>query len=321
MKSICQFCVVDEIIKSEKYDYLIIDKGTEERAYTFIEQFVDKEFADTIVVCDYPDKKNSFSSAEVQKYDSISEIFSRKMIQNAHTITIENAQVGRALTSVIKTSSPKVAVDISEMNFWELSDLLFFLIKVANVGVLDVFYTTPGQYQYENNNISRYSHRIEKVSYHYPKQYYSTNMLDNEVFVAILGFQKRVSKLMQDLLDVSDYYAINGFPSSYPKAKDISMVNNYDYLSEVAPDHRFSSEAINPFICYNTLLDVRKKSNGAFMNVCPMSSKPMTLGACLFTLKYPNTTRLVYPFPESVFTIAEGVGHTYRYRIDREFFS
>ena len=319
-------CFVDaEKIKASQTQtnshVFIYSKGYEDRSYTVFEKYIDVIAPQTIIMLDSRMKNEGLSSSDVIKYDSIKTIAESKGITNIKTISMENANVGSYLKSENLSSNMTIAIDISSMNFWELSDLLYYLIRVVQVKQVVVFYTEPDLYHYENDNISQYSHTQTQVSIKYPKSYYSTKTTEEEVLVSMIGFQKDVNKLMKDMFEVSDYFSVNGFPSFYPKAKDISQTNNADFLSEIDPSKRFSAEAINPFITYNTLIDISKACGGAFMNICPLCSKPMAVGACMYALKYPETTRIVYPYEESVTTRSDGIGHTYCYSITQSYVS
>ena len=201
------------------------------------------------------------------------------------------------------------------MNFWELQDIIYFFMKTQKITALDIFYTEPDLYKYENYDITQYQYHNYTISSNYPPNYYSTKTTENEeIFIGILGFQRNVLKLLQDNNEVSDFYSINGFPSFYPKAKDISQVNNWDYLAELQNSHKLSADASNPFLCYNALVDIHNLSKEAFMTICPLGSKPMILGALLFVLEHSHCSRIVYPYNENIRTKAEGIGHTYCFR-------
>lgn len=301
-------------------DVFILFKGAEDRSYTVFEKYLEIISPKEIIMFDSRLRNESLSSNELNKYNSINEIIAQKENTIVKMVSIENSSVGKNLSSESFTDSTSVAVDISSMNFWEICDILYFLLKIVRVKHIDVFYTEPDLYHYENNDISSYNHSCPKVSVNYISSYYSTNTTDKEILVSMLGFQKDVNKLLKDIFEVPQYYSINGFPSFYPKAKDISQANNWDYLAEIESANRFSAEAINPFVTFNTLLDIRKASKGAFMNICPLCSKPMVVGACLYALSFPNSTRLVYPYEEAVATKTDGVGRTYCYRITSDLF-
>ena len=56
------------------------------------------------------------------------------------------------------------------------------------------------------------------------------------------------------------------------------------------------SRANNPFEAFNLLEDIKNQNQTSFINIAPLGTKPMALGACLFALYYPDV-RVVYPLP------------------------
>ena len=299
-------------------EFFIYSKGSEDRSYIVFDKYIDTICPRKILMLDSRLKNELLSSQELIKYNEIKEISSNKGISSIKTISVEDSNFGVYLKEEGITNTSTVAVDISSMNFWELSGLMHFLLKIIPVQRVDILYTEPDLYHYEDNNISQYANGNSIVSVNYLKNYYSTKTTDDEILVSLIGFQKNVNKLMKDLFEISGHYSVNGFPSFYPKAKDISQVNNADFLAEIEPANRFSAEATNPFITYNTLVEINKAANGAFMNICPMCSKPMAVGACLYALCFPETTRIVYPYEETVITKSDGVGRTYCYSINSD---
>lgn len=308
--------------KALHYDYCFLAKGTEDRAYTLHDRYSETVSHDSLILFDSRRKNESLPADKLEKYNRIDLLLEQGNGCNYQILSAEDSRLGVLLAEKKINSIPHAALDISSMNFWEMSDILYYLIRIANTEVLDIFYTEPGVYRYKENNITTYGHKVPAVSYNYPPNYTSTKTTQsNEIFVAVIGFQRNVLKLMRELYEVSDWYSINGFPSFYPKAKDISLTNNSDYISEVEVSHRYSSEANNPFLCFNTLCDIREASGGAFMTLCPLGSKPMTLGACLYTMKNQTETRIVYPYNEFVGTETDGIGKTFCYRITKEMLS
>ena len=257
--------------------------------------------------------------SDIEKYNNIDSLISQKGIPNIKTVSIETSYISNSLFSEDISADNTISIDISSMNFWEISDLLCFLLTIKRIKQLNIFYTEPDLYHYENDDIIQYDHNRYPVSINYIRGYYSTKTADEEILVSMIGFQKHVNKLLKDFFEASQYYSINGFPSFYPKAKDISQTNNDDYLSEIIPANRYSAEAINPFITYNTLLEIRKASHNSYMNICPLCSKPMAVGACLYAIKNPTTTRIIYPYTATVTTKTDGIGRTFCYSIFQDF--
>jgi len=58
------------------------------------------------------------------------------------------------------------------------------------------------------------------------------------------------------------------------------------------------SKANNPFEIYNLLQGIKIKTPNNFINIAPLGTKPMALGACLFALHNP-AVRIIYPLPDA----------------------
>lgn len=277
------------------YDYFIVSKGAEARSY-MVSSLIDRVISTkNMIIFDSQMNQDKLGQSENEQYNSLANIISDKKIDNCLTVPAENTKLGVTLSKYSLPQNSRIALDISSMNFWELQDVIFYLLKVLKVSILDVFYTEPDLYRYESFDITQYQHDDYPVSLNYPQNYYSTRTIeDEEIFVGILGFQKHVLKLLQDNNEVTDFYSINGFPSFYPKAKDISQVNNWDFLAQLQNSHKFSADASNPFLCYNTLAEIYNVSQKAFMTICPLGSKPMLLGALLFVLRHSKNTRVCF---------------------------
>ena len=300
-------------------DLFLFSKGCEDRSYTVFNKYISIISPKRSILIDSRLRSESLSADMLIKYNEIDSLIARDQTSNIRMISVESSYISKALLSEDISSSTMVSVDISSMNFWEISDLLCFLLVHKKVNRLNIFYTEPGIYHYENDDIINYDHKDYPVSINYINGYYSTNTMDEEILVSLIGFQKYVHKMVKDDFEVSQYYSINGFPSFYPKAKDISQTINDDFLSEIMSANKYSADAINPFITYNTLLAIRKASHNAYMNICPLCSKPMAIGACLFVIKHPLTSRIIYPYAETVTTKTDGVGRTYCYSVFKEF--
>lgn len=93
----------------------------------------------------------------------------------------------------------------------------------------------------------------------------------------------------------------------YPKFKDISLSNNEkvlsgsDFAEKLEKGNNLTRfvyvEAVNPFDVYNTLVYLKQKYQNNCIDVVPLGTKPMALGACLFAIDN-HDVRVVYPFPE-----------------------
>ena len=298
------------------YDFFVSTKGYEDRSYHLLSCLLPNKSIKNWIIIDFRKKLDVLSQHEISKYNSFDEIIKKHAEMSIAVISLEDYLVGNQLRSIGINSSSKVAMEITSIDFWELSNLLFYLLKIVQVDSLDIYYTEPYVYNYSNNDILEYNTIDQQVSINYIPEYYSSFADEKEMLVTILGFHKSIANQIKEYMEVAEYYSINGFPSYYPKAKDISRVNNYAYLSEIPMKNQYSSEATNPFLCYNTLIEIAMKSKGA-LTICPLGSKPMSLGACLYALDHEKSARIIYPFKNQIQTRNEGIGRIIKYRISK----
>ena len=58
----------------------------------------------------------------------------------------------------------------------------------------------------------------------------------------------------------------------------------------------YFSTANNPFETFAALEEIAYNFPDSFINIAPLGTKPMALGACIFGLFHPDS-RIIYPLP------------------------
>jgi hypothetical protein len=220
------------------------------------------------------------------------------------TTTVErnlSASLLSCLREINKYVSDKqrVGVDISCMPIPFIAQLLHFLIERHKDKIITVYYTEPGHYTLKNLfDYSAYSGEIDIKTV--PGFEGETSHIDEvkRVVFYIMGFEMTyLNKLIPQDVNPNRVAPINGFPSYYPKYKDISLINNNANFYERDVEIIFSA-ANNPFEMYNTMVMLADKYKEYRVDIIPVGTKPMALGACLYALKNGNTNcRLIFPFP------------------------
>ncbi len=112
-----------------------------------------------------------------------------------------------------------------------------------------------------------------------------------------MGFDSSMGSKVIENCDYSKLVLINNLPSFYIKYKDITVVNNYDLMSN---SHNYLfTPADNPYEAYNLL---ENSFSGIEDSVCiaPLSTKPVALGICMFVLEN-NSVRVVFPVSNSIY--------------------
>lgn len=115
------------------------------------------------------------------------------------------------------------------------------------------------------------------------------------ILIILLGFDGDLSREISEEIAPEETVIVNGFPGYEPKFKDISLISNEKLIGNPRNILNYS-RANNPFETYNLLDALKNHYKDAFINIAPLGTKPMALGACLFAIHNPDV-RIVYPMP------------------------
>ena len=217
------------------------------------------------------------------------------------------------------SSKKIIGIDISVMPTPVFAQILHFIIKRHAETRIIVYYTEPIYYSLEN--LFDYITLDGEIEIKAIPGYEGKTSQDNEVQRVIfymLGFETNgLNKLIPQVVNPDYIVPINGFPSYFPKYKDISIINNNANYHEIDIKMAFSS-ANNPFEAYNKMSELKNRYDQCCIDIIPAGSKPMALGACLFALKGgDNDVRLLFPFPsEHISRQSVGCGTVWEYIID-----
>ena len=116
------------------------------------------------------------------------------------------------------------------------------------------------------------------------------------LLVILLGFDGDLAKEIDEDVAPEHTIAVNGFPGYALKFKDISLICNEKLINKKAKVVSYS-RANNPFETYNLLEKLKKDHENFFINIAPLGTKPMALGACMFAIHNPEV-RIIYPIPK-----------------------
>lgn len=193
----------------------------------------------------------------------------------------------------------KIAIDISCFT----KPYFFFIIKLLrekfNVEDLSVFYTEPKSYLFPQGLFNAFRTNTGPLTPWEIPGYTGIEIRGaKRKLIILLGFDGDLSKEINEEISPHYTFVVNGFPSYIQKFKDISLIANEKLVS----DHNIFvkyARANNPFEVYNLLQVIKDEAKEvSFINIAPLGTKPMALGACLFALHNPDV-RIVYPLPES----------------------
>ena len=206
----------------------------------------------------------------------------------------------------------------------------FLLIKwfSRHVEKIYVYYTQPERYIMNDGLFKSYFSTVGPVSVSEINGF--SGVIANEgdgnrVLICMLGFDNDLMPVVIQDAGPQKIVAINGFPSFFPKFKDISLANNQIFLvgsefssriekTKTLSDY-FYVEASNPFETYNTLDEIAAEQKDYCIDIVPLGTKPMAIGACLFAM-YHEEVRIVFPIPEKYAKgISQNSKKTYEYII------
>lgn len=296
MESVYNMELIDGSNKSlDDLDYLLLSSGSDTRAYEVLSkckainknQVILFNFIERLTALPNTDPLFNYKNF---RYNSLQEI------------SCEIKNPSSCLDEIIKNpfnKDSKIGIDISCLT----KPYFYFIIKLLKerfqVVKLSVFYTEPKSYLFPKGLFSAFHTSSGPLSIlEIPGYSGQEKRGAKRKLVILLGFDGDLSKEINE--DVSPHHTVvvNGFPSYTPKFKDISLIANEKLVSDRNINVAYA-RANNPFEIYNLLHQIKEKEEpNTFMNIAPLGTKPMALGACLFALHNPDV-RIVYPLPEN----------------------
>lgn len=241
-----------------------------------------------------------------EKYDGIviSEELKSDLRKCAQTLEIikcgvtNEEQDGVELSRIGIGQNDTVGFDITGFAIPDIFRNLYVLHTIIGITYVNVFYTEPKYYCYQNGLFTTYAKNAGECSYKVIEEFNNSGNGKKEVLVCFLGFDRRVSKYVYDKVVPYETVVVNGFPSYLPKLKDISLLNNYELITTVGTEKIVSVRANSPYAAYNCLNIVSKRYNDELLNICVLGTKPMALGAALYSLRNIEKVKVSFPFPE-----------------------
>lgn len=184
-----------------------------------------------------------------------------------------------------------IIIDISSMRTMHIFLLLKYL-KLINCVNITVINTIPYDYIFRNEPFLSYRSYVGDLELKEITGYSGRGEMsqDSDLYI-FMGFEGTLSLKVVEDTAFKNLYLINTIPSYYQKYKDISVINNYSVL-QLKKNRVLHAPADNPFEVYNVLDS--KISKDKMVCIAPLSTKPISLGICLYALEHENV-RVVYP--------------------------
>lgn len=290
--------VSGEIIKKDSYDIFLLAGGSDYRAYEILRLMKSENISiKKILLFDFLERVRDIDKND--PYYNYQKIGFNNILPIQCSIRDPNSCLQNLIPLESELSSaPKIALDISCFT----KPYFFYLIKLFKerfkIDCISVFYTEPQSYLFPRKIFSSYHSSTGPLTISEIQGFPGYEARgEKRVLVILLGFDGDLSKEINEDVSPSETLVVNGFPSYSPKFKDISLIANEKLTSDKDVSIKFS-RANNPFEVFNLLEDLKNKMENSFINIAPLGTKPMALGACLFALYYPDV-RVVYPLPET----------------------
>ncbi len=300
------------------YDYLILAPNIEKRSRAAFLKWKDTGVFNEVIVMDYenfhkeitPEQENAF-------YDDFQDIPVSRLKVSSEIDAV------RQLCKLGIGPDKNIAMDITGFSIPNIYSVIGALKNVVQIKHLDVYYTEPQFYIYEEGYFDAYHNKKIKERHCAPVIGYCNSGEDErEILTIFLGFDGGLAdmvyfKLGEEGKEILQTLVVNGFPSYTAKLKDVSLFNNEDLINKIDRENVLCAAANNPFETYNLLCRILREHEGILLNLCTIGSKPMALGTCLFALDYRDKVRVTYPFYEKTqFDVDETPGKMWRYGVD-----
>ena len=118
----------------------------------------------------------------------------------------------------------QVGFDITGFAIPDVFRILYVLNRIMGIDSINVFYTEPKYYCYQNGLFTTYTKNAGKCSYKVIEEYNNSGSGKKEILICLLGFDRNISKYVYDEVLPYEIVVVNGFPSYLPKLKDISQI-------------------------------------------------------------------------------------------------
>lgn len=282
---------------AQDIETFVLAAGSDYRAYEVLRKLQSRGICiRNLILFEFTERLEQIELGD--SYGDYSRFVADKIVKIGCSIRNPKSSLGDLLSNQSAFIDRTVSLDISCFT----KPFFFYLLKLFKerfrLQRIDVFYTEPLSYLFPRGIFSSYHSTLGPLTIlEIPGFSGLEQRGEKRILVILLGFDGDLARGINEDVSPSEVVAVNGFPGYAPKFKDISLIANEKLTSDRDVVVVYS-RANNPFEVFNLLEKISIQSSGAFINIAPLGTKPMALGACLFALHNPSS-RVVYPFPES----------------------
>lgn len=299
----------------KEYKFFIAGVDQSERSSSILNNFYRKDVAEQYIFLDLGEMSDAVTN------DDYKEIVNS---ESSALLAGSTKEIWMDFDSIGIKPHDSVAIDITAFTIPEMFNLLFYLRQLVCIDVIDFFYTEPQNYYYEDGYFESFNKANAPIQYKPIPGFQASGSHEDEVLVLMIGFDQGLGEMISFFTDRSEdqemllksTYIINGLPSYSIKSKDISLLNNFELISNLEKKQIIGAGANNPFFTYNTLVELHSSRREELFTICPICSKPMALGACIYALDNVGDVKVTYPFGDARRDLTnETAGISWRYTI------
>ena len=279
----------------EGYDCFIAAAGSDYRAYQMLGQFEKHSIhLEHFFLFDFEERLEDLPQEDIEAYNSYESFGFKPDIIKCSIMDPSSCIKSHLALKNNLSPDNHIAIDISCFTKPYFFSIIKYLKEQIGVKLVTIFYTEPMSYIF---NYGNYHSGHGQLSVMEVPGYPGLNTRTKEnVLVILLGFEGELSSFITEDVASDKTILVNGFPAYSQSFKDLSIIKNETLLGNVGTKIKYV-KANNPFETFNLLEILKNEYPNAFFNIAPLGSKPMALGACLFSL-LDESVRIVYPLPE-----------------------
>lgn len=226
--------------------------------------------------------------------------------------SIDNAKINR------------VVLDATTLGVAEILYILRWVNRLKTSVDVSIIYVEPETYPPRleiKSEFGLHQFKLSKYSVGYRSLPGFTKVVTSSTkthLIALLGFERvRLGQLITNdegafIGSITPIFGVPGFKPYYDKH---TIFQNIESLKNRAEKPKFSS-ANNPYDTFKLLEFIHQGVKDRVVNIAPIGTKPMAIGACLFVLKnLNNNVGVMYDHPTKSKNRTEGFSKIHLYSI------
>jgi hypothetical protein len=296
---------VDEIAHSNS-DYVFVGASIDDRSALVIDKLQNSVFKKLV--------KIKFD-AEDMSFDVDGKIIKFMMFSQEMDSLTDNELVS------------SITLDATSLGVVEILYILRWFKRKVNNADINILYAEPAEYPSKlkfSNEFGKHQFNLSNSSIGYKSLpgFTKTAPSSEKIHViALLGFERvRLGQLIQNdegayIDSITPIFGVPGFKPSYDKH---SAFQNINILLEKGRKPMFSS-ANNPYDTFKVLNLLKQSMPDEVINIAPIGTKPMAIGACIFLLNNLNKNiGILYDHPNKTSGRTKGISNVHRYTLSTE---